>query len=550
MLKGKTIIELTDTKTGEVERYEDNNIVTQAINEIILKRKRYMGFQNGKGVEQRETLSSFISMFPLYKRFFGGIMLFSNTIDESRLFLNANDKIVGTATFSNPYSGSDALVGSYNSTESEINEGEKYAKFVYDFATNQGNGTISAVCLGNYHYIKHALYGTDCNEDYVDCNLINVLLAPFNNCGWGNNMQVAYDPVFVLYPTGVPVENGVTKEYNIQTYCYENPIVFDDEKGHLITLEYVRSAGDISYSDVADTIRLHVYDLGSNTVSLFGTFDNGYYSRIIPNEIFTKDFTVTSFGNYGMYNLDTRYSRQGWYDKSTKTAYLLGDTTNTSLEYWTDGNVMTLFKLNLDVTKYEDITLETVNVTNKTGKQIFVSSTHQSQSSNRNICISDGYLYVPLGTNGGGDGFAKININDSTDVTVFDTGIYRFPIYVNGDFLYLGNSGGTGGTSDFVRVLNTKTNVIKYTRVKRGRPYPNLKPIPFKNNDVYTFISGGFADTMDYGNTAESADIYTYWYGVICSRNDYFATINNLDTPVTKTNDKTMKITYILREGV
>ena len=28
----------------------------------------------------------------------------------------------------------------------------------------------------------------------------------------------------------------------------------------------------------------------------------------------------------------------------------------------------------------------------------------------------------------------------------------------------------------------------------------------------------------------------------------YLATINNLDTPVTKTADKTMKITYILRE--
>ena len=28
----------------------------------------------------------------------------------------------------------------------------------------------------------------------------------------------------------------------------------------------------------------------------------------------------------------------------------------------------------------------------------------------------------------------------------------------------------------------------------------------------------------------------------------YLATINNLETPVTKTADKTMKITYILRE--
>lgn len=549
MLKGKTIIELTDTKTGEVETFEDNNLVTQAINEIILKRKRYLGFQSGKGVKQAETHSSFISMFPLYKRFFGGIMLFSNSIDESRLFLNADDKIVGTATVDNAYSGSDVVVGSYNSTESEINEGEKYAKFVYDFATNQGNGTISAVCLGNYHFIKQALYGTECEEDYIKCNLANVLLAPYNNCGWGNQFQIDYDPQFVLYPTGITFSDGIPKDFQINSYCYENPIVFDEEKGHLITLEYVSTAGKISTSNRANTIRLHVYDLGSNTASLFGTFDDGYYSRIIPKEIFTKDFTVTSFGQYGVYNLDTRYCRQGWYDKSTKTAYLLGDTTNTTLQYWTNGNVMTLFKLNLDVANYNNITLDTVNVTNKTGKQIFVSATHKGQNVYRNICISNGYLYAPLGTTKlTADGFAKININDSTDVTVFETGVYKFPIYVNCDFLYFGDDS-KYGDSDLVKVLNTKTNEIKNTRVKYGRVGINSKPIPFKNNDVYTFLSGGTCYTSTYGNAQEQMDTAPYWYGTICSRNDYFATINNLDTPVTKTNDKTMKITYILREG-
>ena len=549
MLKGKTIIELTDTKTGEVERYEDNNLVTQAINEIILKRKRFMGFQNGKGSVQDDTRSSFLSMFPLYKRFFGGIMLFSNAVDESRFFINGDDKIVGTATFNNAYSGADPLVGSYNSTESEINETEKYAKFVYDFSTNQANGTISAVCLGNYHYIKQALWGTDCDSDYIGCNLANVLLAPYNNCGWGNNFQVEYQPQFVMYPTRVPISKGVPKDYNITTYCYENPIVFDEEKGHLITLEYVSSAGTVSTSNKVDTIRLHVYDLGLNTVSLFGTFDDGHYSRVIPNEVFTKNFTVTTFGQYGMYNLDTRYSRQGWYDKSTKTAYLLGDTTSTTLQYWTNDSVMTLFKLNLDVAKYEDITLETVNVTNKTGKQIFVSSTYKSQLLYRNICISNGYLYAPLGTaRNSADGFAKININDSTDVTVFDTGIYKFTTYVNGDFLYFGDYGDYGNTK-LVKVLNTKTNEIKNTRVKYGRIGNNSKPIPLKNNDTYTFLSGGACYNSSYGNKAESGDDTLFWYGTLCSRNDYFATINNLDTPVTKTNDKTMKITYILREG-
>ena len=48
MLKGKTIIELTDVKTGKKERYEDNNMVTGAIDDIILKRKKYDGLSKSE----------------------------------------------------------------------------------------------------------------------------------------------------------------------------------------------------------------------------------------------------------------------------------------------------------------------------------------------------------------------------------------------------------------------------------------------------------------------------------------------------------------------
>ena len=35
MLKGKTIIELTDVNTGKVERHEDENMVTNALKHIF-----------------------------------------------------------------------------------------------------------------------------------------------------------------------------------------------------------------------------------------------------------------------------------------------------------------------------------------------------------------------------------------------------------------------------------------------------------------------------------------------------------------------------------
>ena len=35
MLKGKTVIELTDVNTGKKERYEDTNLVTEAVMDVL-----------------------------------------------------------------------------------------------------------------------------------------------------------------------------------------------------------------------------------------------------------------------------------------------------------------------------------------------------------------------------------------------------------------------------------------------------------------------------------------------------------------------------------
>ena len=540
MLKGKTIIELTDTKTGEVERYEDNNLVTEAINDVILKRRSFMGFNVGVGSEQNDKRSSFTSMFPLYKGFFGGIILFQNAVDESRKFLNGNDIIIGSATFGNAYSGTDSAVGSFNAEESEVNETEKYVRYVYDFATNQANGTISAVCLGNYHYLKHCLHGANVTSDYVTAFLPNVLVSPYNICGYGDNFQNNYDPNFVLFPTGINFKNDVPNDYTVPTSCYENPVLYDDTKGHLITFEYASPSGSF------DTIRLHVYDLGEKSVSLCGKFDNNYYSRIIPKEVFTKDFSITAFGSYGQYSLQAKYCKQVWYDDSTGCAYVLGAGESTQ-SYWTNGTKMKIFKFNLNVENYEDITLETVDVTNKTGKQIYVATTYKAQSYERRICIKDGYLYAPLGTSAtSADGVAKINLTDSTDVTIIDSGVYKFFAGIQGDYIYLSN---LSSSYQYVKVLNTKTNELKSTRVQYSTTTHGAKPIPFKNNHMYCFYTGLEAvGTNSCGENDAMSSKYACWYGTPCSRNDYLATINNLENPVTKTSDKSMKITYILRE--
>lgn len=549
MLKGKTTIELTDVNTGKKETYEDHNMVTQAINEIILKRKRYLYPNDGGNGHTSNTQSNFYSMFPLYKNFFGGMMLFQNTIDESRMFLSGDDVVIGSATYGNAYSGLDPQVGSYNKTESEINTTEKYAKFVYDFATNQGNGTISSVCLANYHYVYHCLYGKDYSGDRIANSALEYLL--FSQNGYrsivgGENSGVIYSPQSCLFPT-----MRQTGTYEAAT-GYETPVVYDEEKGHLITVQFTSAGGVPTYNSPVDAIKLNVYDLGLNKCTLFGGFLGDDYKSIEPILIYEKSFTIPTMGNYSVYNTQTNYSQFAHYD-SDGCVYVLGDSKNTSAEYWNANDVFTMFKFDLNVESYENITMETIEITNKSGLQLNVCTTWRSQlSGKRNIIIKDGYLYIKAEENDSTNPkkLVKIKITDSTDVTVIEmnknfnnNSWYENVIYSCGDMIYWGNPSNDNGGSDYaVKVVNTKTNEVKYTCVKYGLSDSYSKPcVPIKGNSVYRLMGATDNDSSHHRY------FYTRWYGVFASRNDYLATINNLDTPVTKTSDKTMKITYVLQ---
>lgn len=137
MLKGHTLIQLTNVKTGEVEQIENHNLITNACSDIINNYiKRF-------GVNAANT-----DMLPLNEKGMGGILLFENelTEDANNILIPANNPITGYAS-ANVNEGTDTKRGSRNLTESEklVNG----YKFVWDFSTSQANGQISAVALTN-----------------------------------------------------------------------------------------------------------------------------------------------------------------------------------------------------------------------------------------------------------------------------------------------------------------------------------------------------------------------------------------------------------------
>lgn len=138
MLKGTTRIELTDVNTGEVETYQNSNMVTNALRDIL----------KPLGLSKRPNrfLNEFV---PYYEHLLGGILCFDTEIpeDADNYYPPAKANLTGCAVYGEQNNTKNTVRGGFNQTESEVNLKDRYVKYVYDFATSQANGTIASVCL-------------------------------------------------------------------------------------------------------------------------------------------------------------------------------------------------------------------------------------------------------------------------------------------------------------------------------------------------------------------------------------------------------------------
>lgn len=134
-LKGKTIIELKDTRSGHIDRFEDNNTVMDANMEA-----KFRNF----GIFQTSVLNNF-NTTPLWQKLMGGILLLGDTVDANANFVALGTKQIARGYYGGVNNGSPVSLGSWNSSESSVTASA--VQMVYDWTTSQGNGEIKAVCL-------------------------------------------------------------------------------------------------------------------------------------------------------------------------------------------------------------------------------------------------------------------------------------------------------------------------------------------------------------------------------------------------------------------
>ena len=139
MLKGRTKIELTNVHTGKKEEYIHDNMITNAVSNLL----------NGDGVSlPRASCEAFTNYNTIADGLFGGVMLWQNQLstDASDYMLPLTNTCIGYATRDLENTTSKNLkLGSFNANESS--KTLKEFKYVWDFTTNQANGQISAVSL-------------------------------------------------------------------------------------------------------------------------------------------------------------------------------------------------------------------------------------------------------------------------------------------------------------------------------------------------------------------------------------------------------------------
>ena len=488
-LHGYTKIELTDVKTGKVETQEKHNIVTNAVSNILngfdrslnlqlmLADKLYTNDNSGDG-----TITNLITAF------YGGLYLYDTPLGSNpdTLFAPAGAALVGTALQNTANTGINPYRGSYNQAESSVDIENGVVTFVYDFATNQANGTIASVCLTSPR-------GAYMCEAETTPAALQTYSYPFTKMG--------YDQLFLT---------KIKKFYYTSTRIA--PIWADEEKQLLVM-------GRIVTNSEQQLLELRFHDLQLNSLDLFDPDSD------VPKEIKTLPLQ----GALLRTEADSGYCHRIYADVERGKLYVSSVKDSTVKP----GEEMRVREFDMNTFAYTDY-----HLTNTSGVDVYGWLCDNIVPGLAGM-VYDGWLYlqaVPKKSGNTAD-YYRFRLTDSSQVEYIPTNniemggvtdahdgrIYSFVGYHSGPAV----------------VFNTVTGKL-YSTERRILVYSDSS---YTSRQLFAIPTvGGGASPLVAGPGGTD---YAYIRRMV--RPNYLGTINDLESPVEKTPDKTMKITYTLR---
>ena len=554
-LYGHTKIELFNACSGKLEEVvEDDNTLTGALAEIF---QGIGNFTNGSALYQYmggNTLNvdgiSYSSANYNMAHWFGGMLAFDQDQDETHPFISRESSIVAAGVYGYLNGGNNQVRGSYNSTESSIDLQNKSMKFVYDFATNQGNGTIRSVCLtprwGGFMNEGRARTMTSINALPVDECWQPTYYTRGGSVGAGHNgfSDYAWAPMFGWAAEGHPYHSMVWSglvpdgsDYYIANGSYMGVGMFHrllelDPDNNVILRATVELRAGTVYLTFAR------YPFAGNEVDVWlGNGANSYdaYAEFsmqieLGNALYNHIATIHMSYDYEarkLYVVSHPLPVHGgdWSRWESARAYSHKNGMNTSSSF-------TVWEIDVDpvaTASGDSYTVTTYTIPNNTNENIMCMATCWNHGMRHlPFFCYDGYIYV-LGpirtqeqyTDASSYNIYKIELENPTNVVLIDTDVKRFaPVYAvvndaHDGRIYLNFSSGA------MRVLNTRTNELYAYEELNANDYLGYGRLPIRNHYALQ-CSGGH---------------------LIGVKPDVLMTVNNI-TPVTKTAAQTMKISY------
>lgn len=557
MLKGKTIIELTDVNTGEKEVIEENNMVTNAINDLFNTLPNLLNpYTIYEGSEW------YMSGFQrLYEFLLGGILLFDGQIEEKaeNTYAPANVNLVGCGVYNHKNSSDKNKVrGDYNGVESEFNEEQKCMKFVYDFSTSEANGTIASVCLTSY---------------YGGCTSYGNKEVEFIKNTDGKRSQNYYNFCKHVFYHLQQDSNGEFLVSSTMPRCFSGDVNYKkavNDKDYSVILTPDEFSGNIIRTDIYDKEHPIFVDIDEDAVYYLKTKHETHFNSywIAKRKAYLKSVSILDFPMAkGELIEEVEVISDISFKKYTNYAgkYYCYDVAQQCLYIFVGGYSTCNNDSNIELIKVDlsngltNAQGQEITVKNMTGVTVDILSYSKP-------FVSNGFLYVNKyysnNTTTTKSEIYKIeianpaNVKKLKDETIpnyqsdgvnvwYDTTQYYRPIYEHCGTIYMNN----GYIIRNDEVLRTELSYFYYDNniySPANGFKTNIIPIlKNKKSSPFIYISGGKTPS------SSSSETYLYLYGsrdAFCYLFNYLATINNLAEPVTKTADKTMKVTYIIQE--
>ena len=529
MLKGRTKIELTNVHTGKKEEYIHDNMITNAVADMF----------TGDGVSlPRANCVAFSKYNTIADDLFGGVMLWQEQLssEASDYMLPLTNTCIGYATRDLENTTSKNLkLGSFNASESS--ETLKEFKYVWDFNTSQANGQISAVSLvpkimgqmgidtpfdqlddskrynDNSKFTSTSLEMVNTPSDNISHETLSMLILGIHD----NVRYELYGPNLYL-ETGYEdkyIKNNGKKLTLIKRKFPNSQITIGQDCKKIIDCH----ALDISESDKVDIQLPDSYDVSSPGFSGMARLAYPYLYFYSTSEYKNKSITLAKINvvdnsveiinipDFPCYEFMARTYQS--VTGGIRVSYRLTNPLPTILDNYliVSGAYNKVSDISYPI-YYYDLT----NIA--LGKR-----TVKDKNSNKDIIFTTGD-----GTGGEDvgitikDKFVAVFVEDS-DSRVTAPAL----IYVSGQELYC-------------TLLNATTN-IRETNLYRHTESSYYLSIPLLSEGIKNYETNNYVRSQWF-----SGEIYYM-------TNPFFlSTKNNLETPVTKTSEQTMKVTYTITE--